>query len=438
MSMFNNQHDSHEFKPLLVEIEEEPLNPLGRAVFWIIIFSLIFFGAWMVLGRVDVVVTARGKVIPDGEAKIVQPLKTGIVRAIAVKPGDFVEKDAVIMEIDPSDIEPELESMKMDWAQMRLESLRLEALLKKASFQPAAEEFDSRLIQVQQAVYESAKARLEKQIQVKRDGLAQLAERLAAEGKKLHQAEELLQLAQGRRQRLAHVRDIISRDEYEKAQSECITLAGQIQTGRHGIEELLANQAQVEKEIDCIQEEERSRLLNELAEKRQKACYLQGQIEKAEFLSRRQQIRSPVRGYVTQLLVHTIGGVVSPAEKLAHIVPAESPLVIKALVLNQDCGFIAAGMEASVKVDAFNFQKYGTLKGEVLQVSKNSLEDEKLGLVYEAYIRPTSTCLMVEGRQTPITIGMGTTVEIKVGRRRIIEFFLYPLIKYLDEGMSVQ
>jgi len=71
-------------------------------------------------------------------------------------------------------------------------------------------------------------------------------------------------------------------------------------------------------------------------------------------------------------------------------------------------------------------------------VSKDSLEDEQLGLVYEVYIFPQQTTLMVDGAETPITAGMSVASEIKVGKRRIIEFFIYPLIKYLDEGVSVR
>jgi hemolysin D len=95
-------------------------------------------------------------------------------------------------------------------------------------------------------------------------------------------------------------------------------------------------------------------------------------------------------------------------------------------------------MEATIKVDSFDFQIYGTLSGRLLQVSRDSIEDKNLGLVYEAYVRPEKMYLMVEGVETPVITGMSVTAEIKVGKRRVIEFFIYPLIKYLDEGISVR
>src|SRR4030042_741336 len=162
--MLSRKRDSHEFEPLLVEIEEAPLNPLGRAIFWIIILAIGFFSLWMVIGRVDVVVTARGKVIPVGEVKTVQPLNTGVVRTILVAPGDAVEEGQVLMEIDPSDTQPELESLKADMKQVELEILRLEALLTGTRFTPVPSRYDPALLRVQNEIYASAKERLEKQI----------------------------------------------------------------------------------------------------------------------------------------------------------------------------------------------------------------------------------------------------------------------------------
>lgn len=436
--MFRKNDDRHEFMPLLVEIEEAPLNPLGRFIFWIIILAILFLSLWMAFGRVDVVVTARGKVIPVGEVKTVQPLNAGVVRNIFVKPGDYVEKGQILMEIDPSDIDPELASMQQDLKQVELEIVRIESLLKGIVFAPSPALYDAGLIQVQLDFHASVKERLEKQIRVKKETLVQVEERLAAERTLSQQAKYLLDLASQRLSRLGTVRDIISRDDYDNAGSDCKKYGSELESSGHRIEELLAQRAQVGEEIQLIEAEERNRLLTELSENKQKYLYLKARIEKTEFISTRQQITSPVDGYVAQLLFNTIGGVVTPAEKLAHIVPKDSPLVVKALIMNRDMGFVTGGMEASIKVDAYDFQKYGTLDGRVLQISKDSIEDKNLGLVYEAYVSPLKTTLVVDGKETPLSTGMSVTAEVRVGKRRIIEFFIYPLIKYLDEGISVR
>jgi len=137
-------------------------------------------------------------------------------------------------------------------------------------------------------------------------------------------------------------------------------------------------------------------------------------------------------------MVHTIGGVVTPAEKLILIVPKDAPLIIKATVLNKDIGFIKEGMTAELKIDTFDFQKYGLIDAVVSHVSDDAIEDEKLGPVYEVYLKPKKNYLMVKGKKEYLSSGMSVTAELKVGQRRVINFFLYPLIKYLDEGMSVR
>lgn len=436
--MFGKKTDQHEFKPLLVEIDEEPLNPLGRTIFWVIVIALLFFALWMFFGRIDVVVTARGKVIPTGEVKTIQPLTTGVVRTIRVKAGQLVEQGEVLMEIDPSETEPELASLQADLQQAELEVMRIEALLGGRSFLPPAEKYDAEQLQVQRRLYQSSRDRLDRRIQVKREELAQVEQRLASAQTGEEEAAYLLDLSRQRLQRLESVRDLISRDEFDRASSDVTTYRNQLSTARYSLEELRCNREELRQQIRLIAEEERNQLLSDLARSRQVANTLQARIERTTFVNSRQQIRAPVRGYVAQLLVHTIGGVVTPAEKLAAVVPIDSALLIKALVMNKDVGYLTPGMAAAIKVDTFEFQKFGMLQGTLTQIAQDSFEDKELGLVYEAYVEPAQTTLLVDGVASPITTGMSVTAEIKVGKRRIIEFFLYPLIKYLDEGTSVR
>lgn len=429
--------DQHEFKPLLIEIEEEPQNPLGRIIFWTIMAALMFTALWMYFGQVDVVITARGKVIPQGEVKVVQPLTTGVVHTILVKEGDLVRKGQVLMEIDPSQTEPELESMKANLMQVTLEIERIQATLAEQLFDPKGQ-YDQGLIDVQLQIYQSSKQRLNDQLRVKQEQLSQVDEKKSSLIKSLIQTNYLVGMYQERLNRLETVRDIVSREDFTNAETELKGAKNDAAITAHQLEEARSACQQVIEEIALLKEDERNRLLAELAEKRRDQLYLRANVEQSTFVTERQQIIAPVEGYINNLLIHTVGGVVTPAEKLISVVPVDSPLVIKALVESKDSGFVEAGMAASIKIDTFSFQKYGIIDGVVAQVARDSLEDERLGLVYEVYVDPQQLTLMVEGQQMPITIGMGVTVEVKTGMRRIIEFFIYPMIKYLDEGMSVR
>lgn len=436
--MASSRKDRHEFRPLLIEIEDAPLNPLGRTVFWIIIATLSFSLLWLCFGRIDVVVTARGKVIPAGEVKTVQSLTTGVVRRILVKAGQLVEKGEILMEIDPSDTEPELASLNADLEQADLEMLRLEAQLSDQPFQVTRGSYDPDQIAVQQRLYNSSRAKLAGQLQAKADEIVAAEQRLAAALETVKQEIFLLEVNRQRLERLTSVRDLVSRDDYEKAATEVAANQSHLVTARHQVAEIQATLDQLRQELKLTEENERNELLGQLAKKRQEYLYLKARVERTDFINARQQIRSPVRGYLAQLQVHTIGAVVTPAERLATVVPADSPLLVKVQVLNKDVGYLHPGMEAAIKVDTFEFQKFGMLGGKLLHVAQDSIEDKAIGQVYEAYVQPQETNLKVAGVNAPITAGMTVTTEFKVGRRRVIEFFVYPLIKYLDEGISVR
>jgi len=333
------EDDSHEFKPLLAEIEDSPINPIGNTMFWTIICFIVIAGLWMYLGKVDIVVTARGLIIPTGEEKLVQSLDKGVVTSVDVKEGDYVTEGQIVAVVSPAEHEPGLE----------LNNIREEE--------------------------------------------AKVAEQLA-------DSRSRYAVAVATKNRLENVRDIIPQSRYDGAVNEVSELS-------HNIGALSA-------------------ALSEIRNKRL-------QLEK-----QKQILRSPIDGYVNTIFVHTTGGVVTPAEKIMTIVPKDATMQIKAKVMNQDVGFIESGMPVSIKVDTYNFQKYGILNGEVTIVSPNSIKDEHLGDIYEVYIEPKNTTLMVEGKEQSIKYGMTTTNEIKIGKRRIIEFFIYPLIKYMDESIKVR
>lgn len=431
-----NTDDSHEFKPVLSEIEDSPVSPLGRFTFWTVVSIMIVTVLWLTIGKVDIVVSARGIVIPDGEAKIIQPLDTGVISKILVKEGDFVKEGQPLMEIDPATTEPELESVQKNLEDTLLEIKRLNAAASGAEFDAANE--ISETAQIQQNLYNASISAKENQIAVKKLELSKTEEELKASRAERSAKQQILGSTKDKEQRMKNVIDVIAYDDYQEVLNQIKTLEADVTKLNHQINELNAKKIQTLKEIDAIEDEFKAKNLEKLAEKTKSANELKSNADQIIFRNTKQTITSPCDGYVDKLFIHTVGGVVTPAQQLFSVTPVETPLLIKATVLNQDIGFVKEGMNVSVKIDTFNFQKYGMIEGEVKTVSKNSIEDEKLGPVYEVYITPVTHTLKVEGKDENIRTGMSLTAEINVGKRRIIEFFIYPLIKYLDEGMSVR
>ena len=431
-----NMDDSHEFKPVLSEIEDSPVSPLGQFTFWIIVSIMIVTVLWLTIGKVDIVVSARGLVIPDGEAKIIQPLDTGVISKILVKEGDFVKEGQPLLEIDPAITEPELVSVQKNLEDTLLEIKRLNATANGNNFDTTYESSETAVIQ--QNLYNASMSAIKNKVEAKKIDLSKTEDELNATKAELSAKKQILGAKIDKEQRMKNVLDVIAYDDYQNILNEIKTLRAEVTKLNYQIKELTSQKIQIKKEIRAVEDEFRATNIEKLADKTKTANELKSNAEQIIFRNTKQTITSPCDGYVDKLFIHTIGGVVTPAQQLFAITPINTPLMIKATVLNQDIGFVKEGMNVSVKIDTFNFQKYGMLEGEVKTVSKNSIQDEKLGPVYEVYITPLTHTLKVEGKDEPIRTGMSLSAEINVGKRRIIEFFIYPLIKYLDEGMSVR
>ncbi len=437
MDMFSTK-DKHEFTPLLVEIEERPTSPLGRALLWTILAFMTISSLWLFLAKIDVVVTARGQIIPTGEIKVLQPIETGVISNIYIHEGEFVKKGQVLMDIDPSVTETNLESKLKNLELLDVESTRLLALIKDKKFVPPVECKDEDLLSTQRLIYDTKRVGYHQQLQLIKEQMHQVDSQINSIKADVHRIEELEKSAITRENRLKKVADIIAKQEYEAAHKEVIEYDEQAKIKNHEIIKLHSKLTELREQKLLVTQEYQNKLLEELTTKRKEATMLKVEIKSIKFKQSKQHLTSPVDGYVGKLFVHTVGGVVTPAEKLITVIPKDAPLVIKATVLNQDSGFIKKEMESAIKIDTFDFQKYGMIHGKVIHKADDAIDDEKLGPIYEIYIEPESDFLMVNGEKNYLRVGMSVTAEMKVGRRRVIEFFLYPLIKYLDEGMSVR
>ncbi len=200
-------------------------------------------------------------------------------------------------------------------------------------------------------------------------------------------------------------------------------------------QEIRASLLEGQRQRAALVAETRRATLDRLHQAKQKMDALAQEQIKMENRSGLMRLTAPVAGTVQQLAVHTVGGVVTPAQPLLVIVPGDNPLEVEAFVENKDIGFVRAGQTAEVKVETFNFTKYGTLRGTVTQVSGDAIQDEKRGLVYAARVKLDRTTLNVDGKAVNLSPGMAVTVEIKTGKRRVIEYFLSPLIQYGEESL---
>ena len=209
-------NDSYEFKPLLSEIEETPVSPLGRFTFWTVTSLIIITISWLIIGKIDIVVTARGIVIPDGEAKIIQPLETGVIKEILVKEGDFVKKDELLVLIDTMTTDAQLKTIKENLKTSKQEAKRLEAQGVGINFNSDNE--------IQKKLYDESLKALNSLIGVKNQEIKQIERQIDSNLAQKRDYENQLQSAIDREKRLSNVKDIIAYNDLREAKDRTVGL----------------------------------------------------------------------------------------------------------------------------------------------------------------------------------------------------------------------
>jgi hemolysin D len=455
--------DELEFLPAALEIVETPPSPLGRAVVYTIIAVFVAALAWASIGTVDIVAVAAGKIIPSGHTKTIQPFETGVVRAIHVRDGQSVKAGDVLVELDPTMTGAELGHLESDLLSARLDIARSRAALAAkgnphAAFDPpeAASvdlvQMHRRLLASQVTEQNAKLAAIDSQAaqkQAERATIEASIEKLKAVIPPLKERVEIRQhlVSKELGSRLIYLSDL---QELIGQQEEV-----RVQESRLGeVEAAIA--ALAETRSKTVSEYERG-LLDELAKAQQKAAGLAQDIVKARQRASLQRLTAPVDGVVQQLAIHTIGGVVQPAQTLMIVVPTDSPMEIEAMIPNRDIGFVEVGQKAAIKVDAFNFTRYGLLHGQVVSVSHDvitrekpqeklasrppqgaetsSSEPEGQELVYAARVSLDRPWMQIDGRTVNLSSGMAVTVEIKTGSRSIVSYLLSPIVRYGHDSL---
>jgi hemolysin D len=227
----------------------------------------------------------------------------------------------------------------------------------------------------------------------------------------------------------------VARLAYVEVQQLLIEQEGELASQRERYVEATAAIASLREQRRQVEQEFRRVALDRLTEVTTRASSLGQELAKAERRDQLHRLTAPIDGVVQQLAVNTVGGVVTPAQTLMVIVPADSRVEIEAQVLNRDAGFVRPGQEAEVKVETFLFTKYGLVPGRVTHVATDATHDERLGLVYVTQVALARAFMNVDGARVPLAPGMAVTAEIKTDQRRVIEYLLSPLLRYRQESL---
>ncbi|KAF7767601.1 membrane fusion protein LapC [Pseudoalteromonas citrea] len=424
----------YEFLAPALEIEAAPPPQGARAIVWTLLVCIIIAIAWAYIGRVDIVAVAQGQLIPKQKVKVIQPLETSVVRGIHVHEGQRVEQGQLLVSFDPAITESNFQRIRLSTQDFSQQIRRKQLLIARLNqvklpstgpLNPAQQA----LLEAELAEYRSERASLSSQ-------LLRFEAELAGARAKLTQLDKVLPLVEERAQALEQlqVNKLVSREEYLEIKQTAIHNREQRHIELATIDTLQATIKATQQEQETLKAALIRTAQAELNQLEQELVNAQQELAKSQFLLNQNKLYAPVSGTVEALALSTLGEVVTPAQQLLTIVPAEDELIVEARLLNKDIGFTYQGQIVEVKIDSFPFTRYGIIEGEVLDVSTDAVEDEQLGLYFPVKVAINQQTIQVDGRVVPLSAGMSVSAEVKTGQRRIIEFLLSPVVQHLDEG----
>ncbi|HEY4166469.1 MAG TPA: HlyD family type I secretion periplasmic adaptor subunit [Reyranella sp.] len=443
-----------DFLPAALEILETPASPVGRAIGGVIILFFILALAWSVIGRVEIIASASGRIVPSGRTKVIQPLEIGVVRAIPVHDGQSVTAGQVLVELDPTAGKAERTRLADELVIARLDIARLTAILSDAPDPAAQVVVPQGATPARLALGRALAASQVSEYRAKLAGLDRLAAKHAANraavAATVDKLSALLPILRERAEmrRTLYNRQIGSKLTYLGEQQQLIESERELTVQKSRLIEAEAALQETTEQRHQAEAENRRLRLAELAQAQAKSDDLAQDLVKAEQRTKLLTLTAPVDGVVQQLAIHTVGGVVTPAQALMAVVPADSQLEIEATVPNHDVGFVHAGQTASIKIDSFDFTRYGLLHGTVLSLSLDTVgggpgQDQAAGratddprpLAYTARLSLDRVSMATEEGSVALRPGMAVTVEINTGTRRVIDYLLSPLTRYRQDSL---
>jgi hemolysin D len=427
------QADEIAFLPAHLDLQERPANPMAGYLQRITLAIFLLALLWACLGYIDVVATASGKIVPSGKSKLVQANDVAQVRTIHVEDGQFVFQGELLIELDDRATQADVNRLDGEWLAARVDTARAQALLEAidhpdrplnlaligtAEQQAAARRWLDGQHREYRSELEQARAdiaQLDAQWRSAKVGVAALEQTLPITRRLLKDLGELAAMA------------AIPRHQFLQREQQRLEQERELGAQRLRVEELTAALAAARARREGRIAQARRSMLDLLNEANQRAASLYQELEKAQRRQRLQRIVAPVDGTVQQLAIHTAGGTVKAAQPLLIIVPSDHPVEVEARLSNKDVGFVKVGQPVEIKVETFNFTRYGIARGTVSSISDDAIEDEREGPYYSVRIHLLDRTLWIGDVEQSLSPGMAVSAEIKTDRRRLISYFLSPL-----------
>jgi HlyD family secretion protein len=432
-----------EFQSDAVEIEERTPPRLARLTLYCVVALISAAVTWASLSQVDTIVSAPGKLIATTPNVVVQPLETSVIREMHVKVGDIVERGQPLATLDPTFSQADVDQLRTRVSALDAAIARIKAEMDGGDIAGAGQAdpdqaLQHRLFSERKAFYEASLRNYDAQIASAEANIATAN----AEVGVLIQRRDTLKTIENIRQGLtdkglgSRLNLLASHDAILEVEHNLSRIRGSEVDNAHRLKKVQAERGVF---IDDFRRTAYQELVDTLA-KRSSAAE---DLRKAELRRHLIALTAPVDAVVLEIANRSVGSVLREAETLFSLVPRDVPLQAEIRVEGKDIGRVAAGQLVRIKFDAFPFQKYGTGTGTVRVISRDAFAPEAKGEV-AAHVTPPYYRILADIndarlRDLPekfqMIPGMTVTAELNAGSRSVISYFLYPLMRGLDESV---
>ncbi|MGN6536844.1 MAG: HlyD family type I secretion periplasmic adaptor subunit [Mesorhizobium sp.] len=426
---------------MLTKNDRPPL--FASATVGLIGLLMASFVTWSSFAEVDEIARGQGKVIPASKTQIIQASEPGVVQEIAVKIGQTVKKDDLLIRLDNT---LNSSSLGEQEAKARALKARIARLKQEQSGQvggafvcpPEIQKSAPQICNNEEKLLVARQETFANKLSVLKSRLEQRQKELSEANANLDRLSENLAVSD-RETKLVNAmakKGLIAQTEQIRVEREQTELNGQIKLATETIERSKAAIDEAQLQVNEVGLELRQEALNDLTQALADLSVVEETIRGATDRVARTDIRSPVDGIVNTLNVNTLGAFVQPGAVVADIVPTSETLLVEARISPRDVAFVRADQEALIKITAYDFSIFGGIEGKVANVTADSLVDEKTGEpYYQVRVTTDKSTLQRDGKTYSIIPGMICSVDIKTGRKTILNYLLKPINKAREEAM---
>ena len=443
--------DALEFSPAILRLQREPPSPLPRIVLYLLGALLAGLLLWSLIGQLDIIAVAPGRLVPSSYVKVVQPADAGIIKAILVREGDLVHKDQVLVRMDASLSEADSRQVQTQLQVAALQLRRIDAELSGA--EPTAQPDDpTELFQQMAAQYRARRQAQSDALATERAVLARTEQDLLGAQEQAAKLRKMLPIYvdQERSWRQLVDEGFAGRLQAEERRRQRIEAEQELKARQAAIEGYRATIQQSRQRLAQIESAYRQQLYNERVQIDAQYQRLVQEWEKQLHRNELLELKAPQDGIIKDLATHTEGAVLQPGTVLMTIVPDDEPLRAEVWVDNRDRGFVREGQAVKVKVAPYPFQKYGMVQGVVKTVSADASEAPQhgtspgegaksngqngAGYQFRSIVELKSQVLESDGVRHKLMPGMQVDAEISLGERTVLEYLLSPVRKAFHEA----